>query len=227
MPSWNIHIAHVERLLAEEGATGLGVRDVDAFLLGNLAPDIYVGYMVPDATTRIDYKLTHLTMRSHIPVPRCDEFWDFYCVNPRGYGAACVTDLVKGAWCHLVCDHVYNSHTRDWLARVGMRPGEEARIAKQADFADFGRTLSISRGIQVSSAVLAQCDAFPQYRVAEADAIAAARVAQGIVEENATNHLEGTPDYRLLSADFFEAARQEAHAAMVEGLHKLAEAEKS
>ncbi len=227
MPSWNIHIAHVERLLAEEGATGLGVRDVDAFLLGNLVPDIYVGYMVPDATTRIDYKLTHLTMRSHIPVPRCEEFWDFYCVNPRGYGAACVTDLVKGAWCHLVCDHVYNSHTRDWLARVGMRPGEEARIAKQADFADFGRTLSISRGIQVSSAVLAQCEAFPQYRVAEADAIAAARVAQGIVEENATNHLEGTPDYRLLSADFFEAARQEAHAAMVEGLHKLAEAEKS
>lgn len=227
MPSWNIHIAHVERLLAEEGATGLGVRDVDAFLLGNLVPDIYVGYMVPDATTRIDYKLTHLTMRSHIPVPRCEEFWDFYCVNPRGYGAACVTDLVKGAWCHLVCDHVYNSHTRDWLARVGMRPGEEARIAKQADFADFGRTLSISRGIQVSSAVLAQCEAFPQYRVAEADAIAAARVAQGIVEENATNHLEGTPDYRLLSADFFEAARQEAHAAMVEGLHKLAEAEKA
>lgn len=227
MPSWNIHIAHVERLLAEEGATGLGVRDVDAFLLGNLVPDIYVGYMVPDATTRIDYKLTHLTMRSHIPVPRCEEFWDFYCVNPRGYGAACVTDLVKGAWCHLVCDHVYNSHTRDWLARIGMRPGEEARIAKQADFADFGRTLSISRGIQVSSAVLAQCEAFPQYRVAEADAIAAARVAQGIVEENATNHLEGTPDYRLLSADFFEAARQEAHAAMVEGLHKLAEAEKS
>ena len=79
----------------------------------------------------------------------------------------------------------------------------------------------------MSSAVFAQCEAFPQYRVAEADAIAAARVAQGIVEENATNHLEGTPDYRLLSADFFEAARQEAHAAMVEGLHKLAEAEKS
>ncbi len=227
MPSWNIHIAHVERLLAEEGTTGLGVRDVDAFLLGNLVPDIYVGYMVPDATTRIDYKLTHLTLRNHIPVPRCDEFWDFYCVNPRGYGAACVTDLVKGAWCHLVCDHVYNSHTRDWLARVGMRPGEEARIAKQADFADFGRTLGISMSVQVSDAVLAQCEAFPQYRIAETDAIAAARVAQGIVEENTTNHLDGTPDYRLLTADFFEAARQEAHATMVEGLHKLAEAEKA
>ena len=44
MPSWNIHTAHVERLLREEGAARLGVRDVNAFLFGNFLPDIYVGY---------------------------------------------------------------------------------------------------------------------------------------------------------------------------------------
>ncbi len=221
MPSWNIHIAHVERLLAEEGAAALGIEDVDAFLLGNLVPDIYVGYMVPNATTRIDYKLTHLTLRHHIPVPRCDEFWDFYCVNPKGYGASCVTDVVKGAWCHLVCDHVYNLHTRTRLEQIGVRAGEKARIGKQADFADYGRTLSISRVPAVSELVLDQCESFPQYRVAKEDALAAAEVAARIVEENTVNHIDGAPSYRLLTADFFEVASDEAHKAMADGLHKL------
>ena len=55
MPSWNIHTAHVERLLREHGASELGIGDKDAFLMGNLLPDVYVGYMVPDASWRIDY----------------------------------------------------------------------------------------------------------------------------------------------------------------------------
>ena len=143
MPSWNIHTAHVERLLREHGASELGIGDKDAFLMGNLLPDIYVGYMVPDATWRIDYKLTHLTMRDHIPLPRYQEFWDFYVERPEDYGAHCVTDVVRGAWCHLVCDHVYNAHTRAYLKELGVAPGEQARIKKQADFALFGRTLNI------------------------------------------------------------------------------------
>ena len=60
MPSWNIHTAHVERLLREEGAARLGVRDVNAFLFGNFLPDIYVGYMVPVPVVRLrDYRETH------------------------------------------------------------------------------------------------------------------------------------------------------------------------
>lgn len=221
MPSWNIHIAHVERLLADRGAHALGIEDVDAFLLGNLVPDIYVGYMVPNATTRIDYKLTHLTLRNHIPVPRCDEFWDFYCVNPAGYGAEKVTDLVKGAWCHLVCDHVYNEHTRSWLQEVHIRPGEQARILKQADFADYGRTLRISSMPRVTSAAIDQGAAFPQYRIAETDLCKAAEVAAGIVDENTLNYIEGEPDYRLLTGDFFRTAQDEAHKKMISGLIKL------
>ncbi|WP_321973827.1 hypothetical protein [Paratractidigestivibacter sp.] len=222
MPSWNIHTAHVERLLSEEGRDALGIRDVDAFLMGNLLPDIYVGYMVPDATMRIDYKLTHLTLRHHIPVPRHQEFWDFYCVDPAGYGTDEVTDVVKGAWCHLVCDSVYNTHTRARLAQIGVAAGEKARIGKQSDFADFGRTLSISMKPRVTQTVIDQCAAFPMYRVAKADVHSAANVASRIVDENIANHLDGEPSYRLLTADFFEIARAEAHVTMLYGLRNLA-----
>ena len=54
---------------------------------------IYVGYMVPDTTVRIDYKLTHLALREHIPLPRYDDFWRFYVARQER-----VTDLVRGVW---------------------------------------------------------------------------------------------------------------------------------
>lgn len=213
MPSWNIHTAHVERLLREEGADALGITDVNAFLMGNLAPDIYVGYMVPNITHRIDYKLTHLALREHIPLPRADEFWEFY--------VACqdqVSDLTLGAWAHLVADHVYNRHTRAYLERIGMEPGEKARVGKQSDFALFGRTLDISMVPYVDEALLVQCADFPQYSIAEKDVRAAADVAQAIVEKNQAEHVTGKPEYQLLTAEFFETARAEAHTEIVRGL---------
>lgn len=213
MPSWNIHTAHVERLLREEGAASLGVRDENAFLLGNLVPDIYVGYMVPDTTLRIDYKLTHLTTREHIPLPRYDEFWEFYIAGHEE-----VSDLTLGAWSHLVADHVYNAHTRAYLASVGVEPGERARIGKQGDFALFGRTLDISMVPHVDRALLAQCSAFPPYSILERDLRAAVGVAAAIVERNCAEHIDGTPSYQLLTAEFFETARQEAHEAIARGL---------
>lgn len=222
MPSWNIHTAHVERLLREHGASELGIGDKDAFLMGNLLPDVYVGYMVPDATWRIDYKLTHLTMRDHIPLPRYQEFWDFYVERPEDYGAHCVTDVVRGAWCHLVCDHVYNAHTRAYLKELDVAPGEEARIKKQADFALFGRTLNIEMVPSATDVVLSQCGFFPQYSVAEKDVRAASSVAESIVEKNRLEHVDGTPDYQLLTANFFDTARNEADQIMVRGLRELA-----
>lgn len=213
MPSWNIHTAHVERLLREEGAASLGVRDENAFLLGNLAPDIYVGYMVPDTTLRIDYKLTHLTTREHIPLPRYDEFWEFYIAGHKE-----VSDLTLGAWSHLVADHVYNAHTRAYLASVGVEPGERARIGKQGDFALFGRTLDISMVPHVDRALLAQCSAFPPYSILERDVCGTVESARRIVERNRAEHLSETPSYQLLTADFFAVAREEAHATIVAGL---------
>ena len=213
MPSWNIHTAHVERLLREEGAVALGVRDENAFLLGNLAPDIYVGYMVPDTTFRIDYKLTHHSIREHIPLPRYDEFWDYYVA-----GHDDVSDVTLGAWAHLVADHVYNAHTRAYLASIGMEAGERARIGKQGDFALYGLTRDISLVPHVDEALLAQCAAFPPYSILERDVRGAVDAARAIVEKNRAEHLSETPDYQLLTAEFFDVARDEAHATIVAGL---------
>lgn len=213
MPSWNIHTAHVERLLREEGAASLGVRDANAFLFGNLAPDVYVGYMVPNTTVRIDYKLTHYAIREHIPLPRYDDFWDFYIA-----GRDDVSDVVLGAWAHLVADHVYNAHTRAYLASIGVEPGERARIGKQGDFALFGRTLDISLAPYVDDALLAQCASFPPYSILERDARGAVESACRIVEKNRAEHLSGVPEYQLLTAEFFDVAREEANATIVEGL---------
>ena len=55
MPSWNIHTAHVERLLADCEPDDLGIEDVNAFLFGNYVPDIYLGFMVADITFHVDY----------------------------------------------------------------------------------------------------------------------------------------------------------------------------
>ena len=78
MPSWNIHVAHAEGLLAECGPLAGAVRDRNAFLFGSLVPDIYVGYMVPCVVRPIPYRVTHFAAPEHIPKPREGEFWDAY-----------------------------------------------------------------------------------------------------------------------------------------------------
>ena len=137
MPSWNIHTAHAERLLHEHGAQALGIRDLDSFLLGNLLPDIYVGYMVTDLTHKIRYEETHLARAGHVPEPNYDEFFRSY--GKPGHDGM-VSDLILGCWAHLVADHDYNHRVREVLARKGMEPSPEVREAKQADFDLFGRT---------------------------------------------------------------------------------------
>ena len=174
---------------------------------------LYVGYMVPNISYRIDYKLTHLTTREHIPLPRHDDFWDFYVARQKS-----VSDMTLGAWSHMVADHVYNAHTRAYLAKIGVEPGERARVGKQADFALFGRTLDISLVPHLDEALLRQCREFGPYTILEHDARGAVDTARSIVEKNRAEHVDGTPEYQLLTAEFFEAARQEAHETIVRGL---------
>lgn len=78
MPSWNIHIAHSERLLGDGGALAAAVRDRNAFLFGSVVPDIYVGYMVPGIADPIPYHVTHFADPEPIPKPREEEFWNTY-----------------------------------------------------------------------------------------------------------------------------------------------------
>lgn len=86
MPSWNIHIAHAERLFEANGPVSRIVRDRNAFLFGNLIPDIYVGYMVPGVVRPIPYRITHFANPEHIPKPRFDEFWERF-VDPAAAAA--------------------------------------------------------------------------------------------------------------------------------------------
>ena len=106
MPSWNIHIAHAEGLLAKDGPVARVVRDRNAFLFGNLIPDIYVGYMVPGIVHPIPYRVTHFAKPEHIPKPREAEFWAQYVApmlselgiaNGRAGGGGISTDGIVDA----------------------------------------------------------------------------------------------------------------------------------
>ena len=220
MPSWNIHTAHVERLLAETNPVTLGVRDVNAFLFGNLVPDIYVGYMVPDATRKIDYRETHFADPSHVPEPRYEEFFERFA-GPSTDGEGHVSDVVLGAWTHLLADNVYNTRFNQLLDRLGLKAGTEVRIRKQGDFDTFGRTLNISLVPRVTPDLLVQAAAFPQYEVTEADVRATCAAMERIVADNAEHHVS-EPSYSLLGDAYFSEVPDEVDTLMLEGLRAYA-----
>lgn len=221
MPSWNIHTAHVERLLRDVGAAELGVRDENAFLFGNIAPDIYVGYMVKEPTRKIAYSKTHFVDPGFVPEPRFWQFWQEEGL-PSADEDGRVSDVVLGAWCHLVADNLYNHHTNAFLVAHGIKPGEKTRIRKQGDFDLYGRTRDISSQLVADDALLAQAAAFPQYAIEKPDAIAATEVENAIVRHNREAHVTGTPEYAMLTPRFFSETADEVNRFLLEGLRAYA-----
>ena len=213
MPSWNIHMAHAQRLLEREGSAALGIRDEAAFLFGNVLPDVYVGFVVPDVSRRVPYHDTHLAQRHQIPLPDYDLFWRRH-VEPRDQAS----DVTLGAWCHLACDNVYNSLARKVAAEAGIKPGEELRVRKQADYELFGRTLTATLRLEATPEVVAQAAAFPQYGVDEVDVHAAVRAGNELLEASEAGHIEGTPAYDLFRAEQFDEAFEAAHRLMADTL---------
>ncbi|MDO4536884.1 MAG: hypothetical protein Q4B54_01900 [Coriobacteriales bacterium] len=212
MPSWNIHTAHVERLASELDLPALGIADFDAFLFGNYAPDVYVGYMVTDASRKIEYRETHLAKPDFIPKPNASLFYERYVAGKP----AC--ELTLGAWMHLLCDHYYNKGTIEFIARIGVQPGEQTRIRKQGDFDLFGRTLEISHVPRETEELLRQAASFEQYAIDAPDVRKSIAVARGIVDRNTAEHVEGTPDYSLFGADFFQSVFDEVDEVLREAL---------
>lgn len=212
MPSWNIHIAHVERLLHEEEPSSLGIDDVNCFLFGNYVPDIYLGYMVPDPTTKLVYADTHFADPKKIPKPRFDEYWDLFLADGQG------SDVTLGAWAHLVCDSTYNGAVREYNAAHGIPNGDRTRIRKQADFELFGKTLPITLHAEVTPELLEECEAFPQYPVLEPDVRKAVRVANAIVDGNGARPLEVDPVYDMLTQDFFLETFERVNDRLLSGL---------
>lgn len=218
MPSWNVHIAHANRLLADAGARSLGVSDVDAFLFGNVLPDVYVGYMVPHPTKILGYCRTHQSYPGGIPLPNYKRYWRNFIASydfERRMGG--VTDLMLGVWCHIVCDHTYNKYTRRYIHAHDIPVGEKTRIRKQTDFDLYGRSLTMGRLPRLTSELVQQGAAYPQYCVREADICAALEVIDEIAQTNLAAH-EESPHYNMLNKKFFSTAAAEAHWVMLRGL---------
>lgn len=213
MPSWNIHTAHVERLLADELCGALGIRSTNEFMFGNIAPDVYVGYVVPNTTKKIAYKDTHFANPTFIPTPDAARFYELYVRDQPQ------SDLALGAWTHLICDHYYNLRTVEYIARIGVEPGTQTRIRKQADFDVYGRTFSISMVPAASDDLLKSCAQFAQYAIAEPDVHAAIAAQRAIVQKNRDEHVEGTPAYSLLTPEFFSQTFAEVDALLKQALH--------
>ena len=213
MPSWNMHLAHAERILESEPLESLGITNANTFLFGNVVPDIYVGYVVQPVTHKIAYKDTHFADPSFVPTPDASMLYQQYM---RGKA---VDDLTLGAWTHLICDHYYNLRTNEYIARIGVEPGEQTRIRKQADFDLYGRTLEISHGPRLSDEVITHCAQFAQYPIYESDVVQTVRVIDEIVRKNAEEHLSGEPQYSLLTPDFFQRTFCEVDGLLREALH--------
>ena len=170
MPSWNVHIAHAEDLLKRHSPHELGINDWNAFLLGCLLPDVYVGYMVQPLSKKLPYRMTHLADTSKVPLPDYETFAARYVYaqdmqdtrdtqDTHAHAPSAAHDLILGTWCHLMADHTYNAHTRVYLAEHHIPRGEKARIGKQGDLQLFGQTFDLHSHIEIDSALLAQAHA--------------------------------------------------------------------
>lgn len=232
MPSWNVHIAHAEDLLKRHSPHELGINDWNAFLLGCLLPDVYVGYMVQPLSKKLPYRMTHLADTSKVPLPDYETFAARYVYARGAQGAqdmqdtqdthahapSAAYDLILGTWCHLMADHTYNAHTRVYLAEHHIPRGEKARIGKQGDLQLFGQTFDLHSHIEVDSALLAQAHAFPAYEINDCDLYTTSKIVDNIVKENARAHLDTTPAYTMFEQAFFEEAFEELKSLMERNL---------
>lgn len=217
MPSWNIHTAHVERVLREHSPEELGIRDVNAFLFGNYIPDIYVGYMVKDITHKIAYGTTHFVEPGYIPEPAFWQFWREYALASAN-ADGCVSDVTLGAWAHLVADNGYNHSVNAYLLAQGAKFNTQTRIMKQSDFELFGRTRDISMTCTPTDELIAQAQVFPQYPIEPVDTQAAIESARRIVRANQQGHLSHMPKYSLLSEGLFDQMTDVVNRRIVAGL---------
>ncbi|HAM16129.1 MAG TPA: hypothetical protein DCP91_09825 [Eggerthellaceae bacterium] len=202
MPSWNIHTAHAEHLLMGNVSEQLGIEDANAFLFGSYVPDIYVGFMVPDASFRIDYCITHHAKVSSIPLPDADRFWDAY-IHKRRPQSGTGLSLVLGAWAHLVADRFYNGRFRVFCRENTQLKGDELRIRKQGDFDVFGHSLGISAKVKITASLVEAAWDYRPYCIHESDVARTVKVASTIVDETVA---AGGRSYRLLNAEWMDEA---------------------
>ncbi|MBR2833833.1 MAG: hypothetical protein IKE75_05365 [Bacilli bacterium] len=96
MPSWSIHLS-----IANEVKKKLKLTD--EFIVGNIMPDILVGYMVENPSIIIDKNTSHFS-DGKPPTINIDKFIKKYKKNLNH-------PLVQGYLSHLIADSFYNEYT--------------------------------------------------------------------------------------------------------------------
>lgn len=66
--------------MREKLLSSWGIQDANNFYFGCFIPDIYVGWMVPDVSHKLDYYFVHMVDPGKDPMPQQEEYWDTYVV---------------------------------------------------------------------------------------------------------------------------------------------------
>lgn len=104
MPSWAIHLK-----VAKELAKGMPKEDYQKFLLGNLLPDVNVGYLINPISKRIPYSITHYGKIKTFD-GKTKEFPDYEAFM-QNYAKDREDPLVLGYLAHLATDFYWNYQT--------------------------------------------------------------------------------------------------------------------
>ncbi len=207
MPSWNLHAYHTKKLLDNPELSLREYFDPDAFMLGNIAPDIYVGYMVNPISKKLPYEVTHCADTQIIPVPNTEKFYELY-IEPALKEGKVPDAMAVGAWLHLITDSHYNDSTRFFLKQRGLTPCSALRIKKQADYARFGKQVCPEIEIIPNEEALKEAKRFAQYPIEEEDARRAIDTFNNIVRKD-SKHPEQKDDYQLFNQKWFDTVSKD------------------
>lgn len=104
MPSWAIHLK-----IAKELSKNMKEEDKQSFLLGNILPDVNVGYLINPISKQIPYTVTHhgkmkTLKKDSTELPDYEEFM-------QEYKGIIKNPIMLGYLSHLMTDYYWNHHT--------------------------------------------------------------------------------------------------------------------
>lgn len=104
MPSWAIHLN-----IAKELSKNMKEEDRQSFLLGNILPDVNVGYLINPISKKIPYTVTHhgkwkTLEKDKRELPDYEEFI-------KEYKDVIKNPIMLGYLSHLMTDYYWNYHT--------------------------------------------------------------------------------------------------------------------
>lgn len=104
MPSWAIHLK-----IAKELAKNMPEEDYQEFLLGNILPDVNVGYLINPISKQIPYSVTHYGKMETFD-GKTREFPD-YETFAKDYAKDMKNPIIRGYLAHLATDFYWNYQT--------------------------------------------------------------------------------------------------------------------